>query len=246
MAMKKPAFPNRPCPKCQKPIHIKSKKHEECGWGMEGSAETQQKPEGNKSAAVREILDKNPNTPVTEIVSTLAAQGIQVSGNYVYMLKSKLKAKKQKAKPQQAMAVSNSTANGENVSGYFKPILMENPKLLKGKSNQELLNRWLADHPDETEVPNRIKAILSNLKSVLRKKLRKKPGRKKTEEQVVETLVVLEPAEPVEAAEVALESLEEQIDDCLSFAKNLDREGLDDVISLLRRARNAVVWKLGQ
>ena len=193
MAMKKPAFPNRPCPKCQKPIHIKSKKHEECGWGMDGNAET------------------------------------------------KVKGKKQKA-----MAVSNSTANGENVSGYFKPILLENPTLLKGKSNQELLNRWLADHPEETEVPDRIKAILSNIKSVLRKKLRKKPGRKETEEQVVETVVVLEPAEPVDAAEVALESLEEQIDDCLSFAKNLDREGLDGVISLLRRARNAVVWKLGQ
>ena len=176
MAMKKPSFPNRPCPKCQKPIHIKSKKHEECGWGMDGSAET------------------------------------------------KVKGTKQKA-----MAVS-STDNGENVSAYFKPILMENPKLLNGKSNQELLNRWLADHPEETEVPNRIKAILSNLKSVLRKKLRKKPGRKKTEEQVVETVVVLEPAEPVETADQALESLEEQIDDCMSVAKNLDREGLDEVI----------------
>jgi hypothetical protein len=193
MAMKKPAFPNRPCPKCQKPIHIKSKKHEECGWGMDGNAETQ------------------------------------------------VKAKKQKA-----MQVSNSTANGENVSAYFKPILLENPSLLKGKSNQELLNRWLADHPGEKEVPNRIKAILSNLKSVLRKKLRKKPGRKKAEEQVVETVMVLEPAEPVDAAEVALESLEEQIDDCMSVAKSLDREGLDEVIRLLRRARNAVVWKLGQ
>jgi hypothetical protein len=40
MAAKKPNFPSRPCPKCGKPIHIKSKKHEECGWGMEASAET--------------------------------------------------------------------------------------------------------------------------------------------------------------------------------------------------------------
>jgi len=137
-------------------------------------------------------------------------------------------------------------ADGENVSGYFKPILIDNPTLLKSKSNQELLNRWLADHPEETEVPDRIKAILSNIKSVLRKKLRKKPGRKKMEEQVVETVVVLEAAEPVSAADLGLERLEEQIDDSLSFAKNLDRDGLDGVISLLRRARNAVVWKLGQ
>jgi hypothetical protein len=39
MATKKPGFPSRPCPKCGKPVHIKSKKHEDCGWGMEGSAE---------------------------------------------------------------------------------------------------------------------------------------------------------------------------------------------------------------
>jgi hypothetical protein len=43
-----------------------------------------------------------------------------------------------------------------------------------------------------------------------------------------------------------LEALEEQIDDCLSAAKALDREGLGDVIGLLRRARNQVAWKMGQ
>jgi hypothetical protein len=43
-----------------------------------------------------------------------------------------------------------------------------------------------------------------------------------------------------------LEVLEEQIDDCLSFAKRLDKDGLADVIGLLRRARNGVVWMAGQ
>jgi hypothetical protein len=43
-----------------------------------------------------------------------------------------------------------------------------------------------------------------------------------------------------------LEALEEQIDDCLSHAKHRDREGLQEVIRLLRRARNEVVWKMGQ
>jgi hypothetical protein len=38
MAPKKLNFPNRPCPKCGKPIHIKSKKHEECGWVRDGTA----------------------------------------------------------------------------------------------------------------------------------------------------------------------------------------------------------------
>jgi hypothetical protein len=40
MATKKPGFPSRPCPKCGKPIHIKSKKHDACGWRMESIADT--------------------------------------------------------------------------------------------------------------------------------------------------------------------------------------------------------------
>jgi hypothetical protein len=108
MPPKKPTFPSRPCPKCGKPIHIKSKKHDECGWRMEGSDAAPaagQPSEVNKSDAVRAILDKNPKTPVKEIVSALAAQGVKVSANYVYMLKSKMKAKKRVEKRQKAMAV---------------------------------------------------------------------------------------------------------------------------------------------
>ena len=37
-----------------------------------------------------------------------------------------------------------------------------------------------------------------------------------------------------------------QIDECLIAAKNMDRAALEDVIGLLRKARNAVVWKIGQ
>lgn len=35
---KKHAFPTKSCPNCQQPIHARSKKHEACGWGMDGSA----------------------------------------------------------------------------------------------------------------------------------------------------------------------------------------------------------------
>ena len=86
------------------------------------------------------------------------------------------------------------------------------------------------------------------MKGVLRKAQRNKPGRPKKESL---------PAEPTAAVVVAvaaaprkgvrgLESLEEQIDECLTLAKNLDREGLSSVINLLRRARNEVVWKVGE
>jgi hypothetical protein len=108
MATKKPTFPNRPCPKCGKPIHIKSKKHEACGWVMNGQAKTPQKAAVNKTVAVKEFLAKNPKAKVSEVVSTLAAQGIKVSYTYAYALKSKGKAKKRKEKREKAVASSNS------------------------------------------------------------------------------------------------------------------------------------------
>jgi hypothetical protein len=46
---------------------------------------------------------------------------------------------------------------GETVSGYFRRIFKENPRLLKERSNDELLKRWLADHPGHKEVPQTVK-----------------------------------------------------------------------------------------
>jgi hypothetical protein len=54
--------------------------------------------------------------------------------------------------------------------------------------------------------------------------------------------VVVVPANVVRG----LPALEEQIDECLTLARGLDREGLADVIAILRRARNEVVWKMGE
>ena len=80
---------------------------------------------------------------------------------------------------------------------------------------------------------------MANIKSVLRKKGRKKP---KAEQPVAGIGEVAKP----KVAPTGLEPLEEQIDDCLSFAKRLDRDGLADVIGLLRPERNGVVWMTGQ
>jgi hypothetical protein len=133
--------------------------------------------------------------------------------------------------------------NGESIAGYFRKIFDENPKLLKTRSNEEVLRRWLADHPGHNEVPPRIKNGLMNVKSLLRRKGRRR-GRRK---------MLLAQGQPGGAVPAAtrrpvrgLEQLEEQIDDCLTAARTLDREGLDQVIRLLRHARNQIVWKLGQ
>jgi DNA polymerase I-like protein with 3'-5' exonuclease and polymerase domains len=66
------------------------------------------KPEIKKSAAVRGILEKNPKAPVKEVVATLEQQGIKVSANYVYMLKSKAKAKGRQERREKAVAASKS------------------------------------------------------------------------------------------------------------------------------------------
>jgi len=129
---------------------------------------------------------------------------------------------------------------GESVAGYFRKVFQENPKLLKATSNQEIYDRWLADHPDQTTVPDNVKASLSNLKSVLRSaQTRRKAARAEEAAAPVEAV-------PNSTPEVnPLEMLEEAIDECLALAKHIDREHLESIIGHLRAARNEVVWKLG-
>ena len=132
---------------------------------------------------------------------------------------------------------------GETTAGYFRRVFAEHPEWLAGPSNTAVFARWLEDHPGHAAVPEKIKQNLANIKSVLRKQGRKKRGRRKKEQ----------PAEATAAAVTAprkrvhgLESLELAIDDCLTRARKMDREGLADIIGFLRQARNAVVWKMGE
>src|ERR1700720_2509277 len=141
--------------------------------------------------------------------------------------------------------VAQVEANGETSSGYFRRIFKENPKLLVPRSNEELMARWVADPPGHKAMPPKVQGHMSNVKSLLRKKGRKKRRKAETVEQYGAVSAVSTPPKPVKIAPKGLEALEEQIDDCLTVAKKLDREGLDDVIRLLRNARNGVVWKLG-
>jgi hypothetical protein len=135
-------------------------------------------------------------------------------------------------------------AAGESVAGYFRKLFEENPQWLGERSNQALLDRWLKDHPHEKVVPERVRQNLSNLKSVLRKQRRKKPGRPKKETQPTEATAT--PAEAPRKNLRRLEALEERIDACLDFARSTDTEGLASVIAHLRQARNEVVWKIGE
>jgi hypothetical protein len=60
------SFPNRACPKCGKPIHIKSKTHPACGWtggavAGSGSKESSNGKPMSKMEAVRRILTESGN-----------------------------------------------------------------------------------------------------------------------------------------------------------------------------------------
>jgi hypothetical protein len=128
---------------------------------------------------------------------------------------------------------------GESVSGYFRKIFLKRPELLDSTSNEELLSQWKTDH-GATEVPASVRSNLANLKSNLRKRVRE--GRPLSAKATVPAA-----AAPVRrSSNHGLAALEEHIDDSLSMAKTLDRTGLDEVIHLLRLARNKVVWKMGE
>jgi hypothetical protein len=188
---KKPNFPSRPCPKCGKLIHARSKSHPACGWVASGAVATKTQPAGSADA-------------------------------------------------------------GEKTGAYFRRLFKENPTWLKGRSNDAVLNRWLTDHPGHAEVPTNIKAHLSNVKSTMRSKKRRRVARHATEGQP-NGLVPQTGQAPAAAltrrkptGTTKLDELEYQIDECLILAKHMGREELHEVISHLRRARNSVVWMIGQ
>ena len=151
------------------------------------------------------------------------------------------------AKKKQADAAPAGPASTEgppaSVAGYFRKLFKENPKLLKETSNQKLLDRWQADHPGQ-EVTKSIRNNLANLKSVLRSKKRDRVA-DKTQGPRDAAHEGRSIAATVPTGGSPLEALEHQIDECLSLARSGDPEGLREVIQLLRRARNAVVWKMG-
>jgi hypothetical protein len=142
---------------------------------------------------------------------------------------------------QQEETAPEAPSNGESVAGYFRRIFDENPKLLKERSNDVILQRWLADHPGHSEVPGNVKANLANLKSTLRKKTGKQ-GRKPRVEATSEA-ALSQPRARLDKRR--LEELEHQIDEALQAAKATDREGLARVIQHLRAARNLVVMEVG-
>src|SRR5262249_15615640 len=71
----------------------------------------------NKSAAIRDMINQNPKTKPSEIVSLLAEKGITVRPHLVYLVKGKMKRVKRRQTRQRAMT---KTGNGNAVELILK------------------------------------------------------------------------------------------------------------------------------
>jgi hypothetical protein len=133
-----------------------------------------------------------------------------------------------------------------SVRGEFVEMFKEHPELLGNRNNDEITEIWLKRHPEHSEMPQNVRNTLANVKSQLRKKER----RSKLGPNGINGLGKLMVNGNSNAA-IDLEGLEVRIDEALTVARSLDPttfdiHGLESVVKLLRRARNEVVWMLGQ
>src|SRR5262249_4289121 len=125
--------------------------------------------------------------------------------------------------PSNGASSGRGRAKGEGIATYFRPLFVANPKLLKTRSNKELLERVLSDDPGHKHVPSNVKTGLANVKSVMRKAMRKRRGRKAAGALATATALA-QPGTSMflskRASDAKLENLEMLIDECLTMAKN--------------------------
>src|SRR5579862_8970056 len=82
---------------------------------------------------------------------------------------------------------TGSSGKGQGIASFFRPIFAANKKLLKTRSNKQVLAMWLAANPSYKEVPDNIKSGLANLKSNMRSKIRKRRSKKAAMEVALDT-----------------------------------------------------------
>ena len=70
----------------------------------------------NKSAAIRDLLAKNPKLSANDIVATLAKKGISVTSTLVYVVKGKKQANGQTKRPATSKTVKTKSAGKKAVT----------------------------------------------------------------------------------------------------------------------------------
>src|SRR5262245_52820554 len=137
---------------------------------------------------------------------------------------------------------------GDSVGGWFRELYTKQPDLLKQGTNADVIALWEKAHAGQ-RMDERVKGIMANVKSQMRKKmgLGKLRGRRRRRKVALDGAAggVMVAAKP-RASRLSLEDLEGAIDDCMAMAKNINRERLVTVLQHLRKARNLVVYELGE
>lgn len=148
--------------------------------------------------------------------------------------------------------MARTKSGGASKSQVFKRLYQENPQLLDVSGYDEVLQKYQALNPD-AEISKGIRGIAANIKSSLNRQAgggkprRGRRGRKRGRPLgSTKAAAAAAAANTPRTASASLQTLEENIDDCLMFAKRIDAEELRDVIGLLRRARNYVILHAGK
>ncbi len=126
---------------------------------------------------------------------------------------------------------------GPSLLGIFKDYFSERPDWLQVRSNDDVIKRFEADHP-EIPVDKRVKQAMFNAKNYMKKGVSGKRGRRAKVAMI--NAAMASPAPKTGA----LQLLENHVDDCLAMARTIGKESIGVVINHLHRARNILVLKI--
>jgi hypothetical protein len=128
-----------------------------------------------------------------------------------------------------------------SLAAMFKRYFTEHPEWLQEEGgNAKAIELFEKENPGHVVGPQ-VRQAMYNVKSAMKKgpagAAKRNAKKRAARDMVVAARVNSRPRAPLNA-------LEEQIDDCMILAKQIDRERLGRVLDHLHRARNAVVVML--
>src|SRR5438552_1448180 len=82
-------------------------------------------PRGEKSAAIREQFEQNPNMSARDVVSTVARSGIKVHGNLVYTIRSQMTSGRKGRRSQTIHASNNGAINAVQLVRAVKELAVQ-------------------------------------------------------------------------------------------------------------------------
>jgi hypothetical protein len=94
---------------------------------------------GEKTAAIRELIEQNPNMPTSQIVSTLRGRGIRINPNLVYYTKNRMKKRGGGRRGPRPQASHNGVSNAAVLVRNVKELAQQAGGLKELKDLVEIL-----------------------------------------------------------------------------------------------------------